>query len=110
MDAPGEVPGPAADARGALERLLLGGPRRYTRLEVAALAGMPQERTRRLWRALGVPDARDDDVGFTDADVAALHALSSLIESGFPDAGTAGLIGRAVGVALVPAPGPQYET
>ncbi len=46
MDAPGEVPGPAADARGALERLLLGGPRRYTRLQVADLAGMPQERTR----------------------------------------------------------------
>ena len=100
MDAPGEVPGPAADARGALEQLLLGGPRRYTRLQVADLAGMPQERTRRLWRALGFPDAGDDDVVFTYADVAALHALSALIESGFVDRETEASIVRAVGLSL----------
>ena len=34
------------------------------------LAGMPPERTQRLWRALGFPDAADDDPAFTDADVA----------------------------------------
>src|ERR671913_108683 len=55
MDDPGEVPGP--DASAALERLLLDGPRRYTRLQVAALAGMAPERTQRLWRALGFADA-----------------------------------------------------
>ena len=33
MTEPGE--GPVADAREALEGLLLGGPRRYTRLQVA---------------------------------------------------------------------------
>ena len=71
MDDPGDVPGPAA--REALERLLLDGPRRYTRLQVAELAGMPPERTQRLWRALGFPDAADDDPAFTDADVAALE-------------------------------------
>src|SRR5688500_4296445 len=74
---------PAADAREALERLLLGGPRRYTRLQVAELAGMPPERTQRLWRALGFPDAADDDPAFTYTDVEALHVLSTLIESGF---------------------------
>ena len=63
-----EDPGP--DAREALERLLLDGPRRYTRLQVAELSGMPPERTQRLWRALGFPDAADDDPAFTDADVA----------------------------------------
>jgi adenylate cyclase len=53
MVEPGEDPGRAA--REEFERLLLEGPRRYTRLQVAELAGMPPERTRRLWRALGFP-------------------------------------------------------
>jgi adenylate cyclase len=98
MDAPGEVPGP--DAREALERLLLDGPRRYTRLQVAAMAGMPPERTQRLWRALGFPDAADDDPAFTDADVHALGVLSELIDSGFVDADTEASIARAMGQAL----------
>jgi adenylate cyclase len=98
MDDPGEVPGP--DAREALERLLLDGPRRYTRLEVAARAGMPPERTQRLWRALGFPDAADDDLVFTDADIHALGVLSELIDSGFVDADTEASIARAMGQAL----------
>jgi adenylate cyclase len=98
MDAPGEVPG--RDAREALERLLLDGPRRYTRLQVAELAGMPPERTQRLWRALGFPDASDDDPAFTDADVEALHVLSTLIDSGFVGPDTEASIARAMGQAL----------
>jgi adenylate cyclase len=98
MDDPGEVPGP--DAREALERLLLDGPRRYTRLQVAELAGMLPERTQRLWRALGFPDAADDDPAFTDADVEALGVLSELIDSGFVDADTEASIARAMGQAL----------
>jgi adenylate cyclase len=83
-----------------LERLLLGGPRRYTRLQVAGLAGIPQERGRRLWRALGFSDAGDEDLVFTDADIAALRVLSSLIESGFVDADTEASVARAIGQAL----------
>jgi adenylate cyclase len=98
MDDPGEVPGP--DAREALERLLLDGPRRYTRLQVAALAGMEPTWTQRLWRALGFPDAADDDPAFTDADVQALAILSELIDSGFVDAETEASIARAMGQAL----------
>ncbi|HET6392489.1 MAG TPA: adenylate/guanylate cyclase domain-containing protein [Blastococcus sp.] len=98
MDAPGEVPGP--DAREALERLLLDGPRRYTRLQVAELAGMEPTRTQRLWRALGFPDAADDDPAFTDADVAALGVLSSLIDSGFVGPDTEASIARAMGQSL----------
>src|SRR5689334_6246772 len=95
---PGEHPGP--DAREALEELLLGGRRRYTRREVAELSGMPLERTQRLWRALGFADAADDDPAFTHADVAALGVLSSLIESGFVDPTTEASIARAMGQAL----------
>jgi adenylate cyclase len=98
MDRPGEVPGSAA--REALERLLLDGPRRYTRLQVAELSGMAPERTQRMWRALGFPDAADDDPAFTDADVAALGVLSTLIDSGFVEPGNEASIARAMGQAL----------
>jgi adenylate cyclase len=90
----------SADPREALERLLLGGPRRYTRAQVAELAGVPAERTLRLWRALGFADVPDDDPAFTDADVAALSRLSALIDSGFVDTGAEASIARAMGQSL----------
>ncbi|CCG04805.1 adenylate/guanylate cyclase domain-containing protein [Blastococcus saxobsidens] len=96
MDADAPVP----DAREAMERLLLDGPRRYTRLQVHQRAGMPPERTQRLWRALGFPDAADDDPAFTDADIHALGVLSDLIRSGFVDEDTEASIARAMGQAL----------
>lgn len=98
MDEPGAPEG--AESRDALERLLLGGPRRWTRSEVAAMAGMPPSRTQRLWRALGFPDAADDDAVFTDADVHALGLLSSLIDTGFVDENTEASIARALAQSL----------
>jgi adenylate cyclase len=92
--------GPVADAREALEGLLLGGPRRYTRLQVAEMSGMAPERTLRLWRALGFPDAADDDPAFTDADIEALEVLSTLIDSGFVGPETEASIARAMGQSL----------
>jgi adenylate cyclase len=92
--------GGLAEAREALERLLLHGPRRYTRLQVAEMSGIPPERTQRLWRALGFPDAADDDPAFTDADVEALGVLSTLIDSGFVGPETEASIARAMGQAL----------
>jgi adenylate cyclase len=95
---------PAADpdrgAREEFERLLLEGPRRYTRLQVAELSGVPPERGRRLWRALGFPDAADDEPAFSDADVAALKVLKELIDSGFVGPETEATIARAMGQAL----------
>jgi adenylate cyclase len=91
---------PDSAVREALERLLLGGPRRLTRLQVAEAAGMPPERTQRLWRALGFADAADDDLVFTDADVDVLGVLSALIDSGFVDAEAEASIARATGQAL----------
>jgi adenylate cyclase len=79
---------------------LLDGPRRYTRLQVAEMAGMAPERTQRLWRALGFPDVADDDPAFTDADVNALGVLSTLIDSGFVGPETEASIARAVGQSL----------
>ncbi|MGK5114333.1 MULTISPECIES: adenylate/guanylate cyclase domain-containing protein [unclassified Geodermatophilus] len=80
--------------------MLLDGPGCYTRLQVAELAGMPPERTQRLWRALGFPDAADDEALFTDTDVRALGTLSALIDSGFVDPETEASIARAMGQSL----------
>lgn len=61
-----------------IERLLLRGPRLYTRRQIHDLTGMPDTRTRRLWRSLGFADIPDDDVVFTDADLDALDQLELL--------------------------------
>lgn len=92
--------GAGPEPRDELERLLLHGPRRWTRLQVAERAGMPPERTQRLWRALGFPDVADDEPSFTDADVDALGVLSRLIDSGFVGPDTEASIARAMGQAL----------
>jgi adenylate cyclase len=91
---------PAGAAREDLERLLLEGPRRYTRLQIAELAGIPPERSRRLWRALGFADAADDDPVFAEADLAALGVLRELIDSGFVGPETEASIARAMGQSL----------
>jgi len=64
------------------------------------MAGMPAERTQRLWRALGFADVADDDPAFTDADVTALARLSALIDSGFVAPGAEASIARAMGQSL----------
>jgi adenylate cyclase len=62
-----------------VERLLLGGERKYTRLEVAERAGMSLDEVRALWRALGFAIVEDDENrAFTDADVEALKQVGEL--------------------------------
>lgn len=61
------------------ERELLGGTRRYNRLEMAELAGMSLDEVRALWRALGFATVDDDEhEAFTDADLAALKQVREL--------------------------------
>lgn len=80
-----------------LEEVLLGGERKYTRAEVAAKAGVPQDRTHRMWRALGFVAAGDDEVVFTDADVEAARAGYDLVESGLIDGELDAAVTRALG-------------
>src|ERR1044072_8850868 len=93
---------PDDDATGmaGLERALLGGSRRYTRIEVAERAGVPLEHARRLWRALGFPDVDDDNVAFTDLDVHALRTVQELLELGLLDEDTQLATTRAMGQSL----------
>jgi adenylate cyclase len=64
-----------------LDALLLGAPRRYTREEVAEMAGVPLERARRYWRVLGFADTGGARA-FTDLDVEALRRLERLVDDG----------------------------
>jgi adenylate cyclase len=83
-----EQPATQADVAALLERVedaILGGPPRYTAEEVAMHAGLDRGEARRLWRALGFATVADEDVVFTDGDVAALLAMRELAGHGFAD-------------------------
>ncbi|WP_343036713.1 biotin--[acetyl-CoA-carboxylase] ligase [Flexivirga aerilata] len=80
-----------------LEERLVGEPRTLRRAEVADAAGVTTDDTRKLWRALGFANARDDDVVFTASDVEALRSVVATIRDGELDETTALGLARAVG-------------
>ncbi|NIJ11068.1 adenylate cyclase [Saccharomonospora amisosensis] len=83
-----------------LEGMLLGGERKYTRLEVAQRAGVAQERSRKLWQALGFASVGDDEVVFTDADVEAVRTTDRLIGTGLLHRDLETAVARTVGLHL----------
>jgi adenylate cyclase len=84
----------------ALERELLGGERRYTRLEVARLAEVEVDRSVELWHALGFADVADDVQAFTDRDVWALKTVTALGVAGWLDDELQVSMARALGQSL----------
>lgn len=80
-----------------LEQRLLGGPRRWRRREVARAGGVSLLSVRKLWRALGFVNVSDDDVAFTDADVAALKRTINVVRRGLLDEPTIIALARALG-------------
>lgn len=84
---------------GALERLLLGTEPRLTAAEVAAKAGIPVERARRLWRTFGFPE-HGDEQAYTTADVEALSAIAEVMREGLIDLEMALNITRGVGLTM----------
>lgn len=80
-----------------LEELLLGSAPRYSRREVAAMTGVPVERSRRYWRALGFADIGDDAV-LTDYDAAVLTRVLALVDEGVLSEDRAVGLVRAVGL------------
>lgn len=88
---------PARERIERIERILLGGPRVYTRADIVARSGIPPERTLQIWRALGFAVVDDDAVHFTDADLAALRAGERLIEAGLITPETETTMTRALG-------------
>ena len=84
----------------ALEEVVLGAPRRYTRLELADKAGLDPEEGRRLWRSLGFPEVSDDDVLFNDRDIGAIRIMSSLSDAGVLEPEVREAVARAVAQSM----------
>ncbi|CAM5372489.1 adenylate cyclase regulatory domain-containing protein [Streptomyces diastaticus] len=89
--------GGAGEPDPAVEELLLGDGRAYTRREVAERAGVGPERTLQLWRALGFAAVDDDARVFTDADAEALRAGERLIAAGLITEESETMMARALG-------------
>ncbi|MFI0354464.1 adenylate/guanylate cyclase domain-containing protein [Actinomadura sp. 9N407] len=83
-----------------IEETLLGGPLRYTRKEVAERSGISDENARRIWQALGFPAPPDDEVAFTDGDVAALREIKGLLGHALVDEEMVLRLSRAVGQTM----------
>jgi adenylate cyclase len=88
-----------AHPRHLLQGAILGDTPAMTSEAVAASVGVPLEQARRLWRALGFPDA-GDAVAFTEADLAALGSLVGAVKDGAIDFDTAVRLTRAVGQTM----------
>ncbi|MFN2640753.1 MAG: adenylate/guanylate cyclase domain-containing protein [Actinomycetota bacterium] len=83
----------------AVDYLLLGAPA-YTSTQIAKLAGIDEDTARRYWRALGFADVPDDEVVFTDLDLAALKGALMLTEAGFAKPEVNLQIARVMGHAM----------
>lgn len=92
-------PRPTHFTREQLEQVILGEPPELTSSEVASAAGVTLEEARRLWRALGFPDA-GEQAAFSSADLSALSTLLGTVESGAIDFDTAVRMTRAVGQTM----------
>ncbi|SDH95497.1 adenylate cyclase [Arthrobacter subterraneus] len=85
------------DAIKALEIELLGAERTLRRREVASGAGVSLLSARKLWRAMGFPNIGDDDVAFTEKDMAALTTIIELVRKEQLTESAAISITRAIG-------------
>lgn len=85
------------DAIRNLEIELLGSERTLRRREVASGAGVSLLSARKLWRAMGFPNIGDDDVAFTQKDMAALTTIIELVRKEQLTESAAISITRAIG-------------
>src|SRR5699024_4325341 len=71
-----------AAQRGALERALLQGPRKFSRRDLEQQQDIPQRMTAVYWRSLGFAPVDEDTVVFTEEDAYAIGDLSAIVEDG----------------------------
>lgn len=84
----------------AVEEIVLGAPRRYTRSELADTAGLDLDDASRLWRALGFAEVADDDMLFTDRDLSAIRLMTGLTEAGVLEPEVREAVARAVAQSM----------
>jgi adenylate cyclase len=99
---PDSPPAPAAEPDLAalqkeFEQTLLGGERKFTRLQVSERAGISIERSEQMWHALGFATVPDDEIAFTDDDVEALRLVAALEDDGFIDPAMESSLARKLG-------------
>lgn len=82
-----------------LDRAVLGAVPELTGEQVADAAGMTVQQARRLWRALGFPEA-GDAVAFGSADATALERVAAIVTDGNLDFDTVVRMTRAVGQTM----------
>ena len=76
---------------------MLGEAPHLRRADVSEQSGVPPDVARARWRALGFPEADDDDVAFTKADVEALRLTQELIGLGVIEPETEQAFIRTIG-------------
>jgi adenylate cyclase len=81
----------------AITELMLGEAPHLRRADVSEQSGVPLDVARARWRALGFPEADDDDVAFTSADVEALRLTQELISLGIIEPETEQAFIRTIG-------------
>ncbi len=79
-----------------ITELVLGGPALFTRDEVVETVGVPLERVRPYWRAMGFADVGEARA-FTERDVESLRLLAGWVDSGLLDEGTTLEVVRSLG-------------
>jgi adenylate cyclase len=90
---------------------LVGLPRpRYTRADVERLTGVPDEQATGWWRAMGFPNAGEDEVVFTAADVLLVRQLAERLEQGLFDEEHVLRLARVMGAAFSRVAGAQVDT
>ncbi|UVY82407.1 adenylate/guanylate cyclase domain-containing protein [Brachybacterium sp. NBEC-018] len=65
---------------GALEKVLLQGPRKYSRRDLAEEQGIPERLTSVYWRSLGFSPVDEDTVVYTEEDAHAIGDLAAIVE------------------------------
>lgn len=67
---------------GALEKVLLQGPRKYSRRDLAQQQDIPERLTSVYWRSLGFTPVDEDTVVFTEEDAYSIGDLAAIVEDG----------------------------
>ncbi|WP_432476971.1 adenylate/guanylate cyclase domain-containing protein [Nocardioides sp. GXQ0305] len=91
-------PGAVRDPH-ALERAVLGADPTLTAAEISERTGVPVDRLRRLWWALGFPE-HGTAVAFTPDDVEAVSTLDAMVEGGAIDDDISVMMTRALGQSM----------
>ncbi|GAA1485873.1 adenylate/guanylate cyclase domain-containing protein [Brachybacterium fresconis] len=67
---------------GALEKVLLQGPRKFSRRDLAQQQDIPERLASVYWRSLGFSPVDEDTVVFTEEDAYSIGDLSAIVEDG----------------------------